>query len=111
MPSPPAGGAAAARGGSAAGGAGAAPNARFSSSRPIGPRRYDSVHRVSNTTGSLSWTLCIRNTRFFSEDSVLSSVDRSRPLVTPSRPSSTRPLSRSVCSLPRNQVPVFDSAL
>ena len=36
---------------------------RCSSSRPIGPRRYDSVHRVSNTTGSCSCTLCIRNTR------------------------------------------------
>ena len=29
----------------------------------------------------------------------------------PSRPSSTRALSRSVCSLPRNHVPMFDNAL
>ncbi len=53
----------------------------------------------------------MRNTRLRRADSVLSSVARSKPPVTPSSPSSTRALSRSVWSLPRNHVPVFDKRL
>ena len=48
-------------------------------SRDSGPRRYDSVHRVWNTIGSASCTLCSRNTRFFSADSTRSISARSTP--------------------------------
>ena len=81
-------------------------------SRDIGPRRYDIVQRVWKTTGFDSWTLWSRNTRLASADRIRSASARfSDPAAAPSRPSSTRALSRSVCSRPRNQVPMFDESL
>src|SRR6185503_2110681 len=80
-----------------------------------GPRRYESAQRVWKSCGVSACTLCSRNTRFASPASVRSIVARSKlaPALAeaPSSPSSTRSLSRSVCSLPRNHVPQFASPL
>ena len=48
-------------------------------SRESGPRRYESVQRVSNTVGSASCTLCIRKMRFFNAERRRSASARSRP--------------------------------
>ena len=82
------------------------------SSRDSGPRRYDSVQRVSNTDRRGSCTLCSRNMRFVERRQQAIGFGRDQdPPAAPSSPSSTRALSRSVCSRPRNQVPVFASPL
>ena len=90
-------------------------HSRWISSRPIGPRRYDSVHRVSKIVGRFSWTLCSRKTRLPSDDNSWSRFARSKPspelAATPSSPSSTRALSRSVWRRPSIHVPQFESAL
>ena len=55
-------------------------------SRDSGPRRYDSVHRVWNTVGSVSCTLCIRNTRFSSAESSRSALGAIEPAAAPFQP-------------------------
>ena len=88
---------------------------RASSSRPSGPRRYDIDQRVLKRMPASSCTLCKRNVRFSRLDSILSVVARLKPrpasAFAPSRPSSRRALSRSVCRRPSIQVPQLASAL
>ena len=86
----------------------------FGSDRATAGRADTTASSASGTPPApASCTLCSRNTRLSSADSSRSAVgrDRASPPAAPSRPSSTRALSRSVCSRPRNQVPVFAEAL
>src|SRR5262245_7742801 len=88
---------------------------RLISSRVIGPRRKLSAHRVWNSFGSPWLMLCSRKMRLPSDAITFSRYPRSVKVpysaATLSRPSRRRALSRSVCSLPTNHVPAFDSAL
>ena len=86
------------------------------SARVSGPRRYDSAQRVWNTTGCVLVDVvhqehaARRGPRACaSMRGAVEAVGPPRP--TPSSPSSTRSLSRSVCSRPRNQVPQLASPL
>ena len=80
--------------------------------RVSGPRRYDIAQRVSKTTGRVLVDVVQQEHAAAQSRERLFHLRRGRTSATrstaaPSRPSSTRALSRSVWSRPRNQVPVF----
>ncbi len=77
----------------------------------MGPARYDIAQRVWNVTGSGSLTLRMTKVRLGSAEMVAPRAVTSTFPLAFRRPSSSRCLSRSVCSLPMNQVPAFDSPL